>query len=60
MSHEKITELCQALADYLDVDEAEVIVNEDEETFIVGDSCYLVWELKMKFPDYKYCIIPVL
>jgi hypothetical protein len=49
----------QAVADYLGVDEAEVIDNNDGLTVTVFDTIYLVIDLEHGITEYKYAIIPL-
>ncbi|MEC0276859.1 hypothetical protein [Peribacillus frigoritolerans] len=48
----------QAAAQYLGVDEAEVIDNNDGESITVFDMIYLIFPLELGLSEYKYAIIP--
>jgi hypothetical protein len=49
----------EAVAKYLNVDEAEVIDNCDGSTVTVFDTIYLVIDLIHGITEYKYAIIPL-
>lgn len=55
----KYMEMINAIAEYLEVDQAEVIDNNDNKTFSVFDRVYEVFELTEGLTEYKYAIIPV-